>query len=287
MIDLIHCNHFFCMPIAERLREMHGCPVVLDTHDVQSRQYVLRNAAAWCLPPRATYERMLKTELDWLRRADLLLHLNSEEEMLFRALLPRNEHKLLYPAVEPVPRTSTGRDFVLVASDNVPNVISVEWFLREVLPQADEIPLAIYGNIGRAIQKRHPALYKRFCRCFRGPLENIAAAYETAACVLLPTLEGHGLSIKTIEALSCGAPLIATQHAFRGINIDPVLLPNVAIANDAAGFASALRGMAMQRRSQLDSSNWAARPIYEEHFSPATYQRELAGLVRQFLPKLP
>jgi glycosyltransferase involved in cell wall biosynthesis len=186
-----------------------------------------------------------------------------------------------------MPGTSTGPDFVIVAGDNVPNVISVEWFLREVLPKVDEIPLAIYGNIGRAIQKRYPALYKRFSRCFRGPLENIAAAYETAACVLLPTVEGHGLSIKTIEALSCGAPLIATQHAFRGINIDPVLLPNVAIANDAAGFASALRGMAMQRRSQLDSSNWAARPIYEEHFSPATYQRKLAGLVRQFLPKLP
>lgn len=95
MIDLGHCNHFFCMSIAERLRDMHGCAVVLDTHDVQARQYVLRNAAAWCLPPRAMYESMLKIELDWLGRADLLLHLNCEEEIVFRALLPSSEHKLL------------------------------------------------------------------------------------------------------------------------------------------------------------------------------------------------
>jgi hypothetical protein len=32
-------------------------------------------------------------------------------------------------------------------------------------------------------------------------------------CVLLPCVEGHGLSIKTIEALASGAPLIATSAA--------------------------------------------------------------------------
>src|ERR1700730_2964507 len=62
-VDLIHCNHFFCMPVAACLRERHDCPIVLDTHDLQARQYVLRNRAGWALPPVARYEDLLAIAL--------------------------------------------------------------------------------------------------------------------------------------------------------------------------------------------------------------------------------
>jgi glycosyltransferase involved in cell wall biosynthesis len=285
-LDLIHCNHFFCMPLAEALRAAQGCPVVLDSHDIQAKQYVLRNQGGWYLPPRATFEAMLATELRCLSRADLLIHLNSEEAAAFRSLLPGNRHTLLYPAVEPMPTGPGAGDFVIVASGNIPNILSLEWFLREVAPRAGDLRLAIYGNVDAAIRSREPALHRRFLRYFRGRTDDIAAAYAQAACVLLPTVEGHGLSIKTIEALSSGAPLLATRLAFRGIDIDPTTLANVSIADGAEAFAAEIRKAAAGRPP--DSGAREASPtrrLYESRFSPAAYQQGLAELVGPLLAR--
>jgi glycosyltransferase involved in cell wall biosynthesis len=282
-IDLIHCNHFFCMPLAEALRGRGDSPLLLDTHDVQAKQYVLRNRDGWYLQPHARYEAMLATELRWLRRADCLIHLNSEEERDFRGLLPESRHILLYPGVDPMPTGSGGGEFAIVASANVPNILSLEWLLREVAPRAGDIPLAIYGNADAAIRSRDPALYSRFSRHFRGRVEDIAAAYRQAACVLLPTIEGHGLSIKTLEALSSGAPLIATRLAFRGIDISLDLLPNVTIADDAEAFAAALRKIAAEGGYRAAREASPTRRLYEARFSPAAYQDGLIRLVEPLL----
>ncbi|MBV8851280.1 MAG: glycosyltransferase [Methylobacteriaceae bacterium] len=282
-IDLVHCNHFFCMPLAEAIRGDRAIRLVLDTHDIQAKQYVLRNQGGWYLPPRASYEKMLATELHWLGRADLLLHLNSEEHTAFRALLPQSRHALLHPAVDSIPTQSGGGDFVIVASANTPNILSLEWLLREVMPQAGDIPLAIYGNVDASIRSRDPTLYGRFARYFRGRIDDIADAYAGAACVLLPTTEGHGLSIKTIEALSSGAPLIATRLAFRGIEIDPASLANVTIADTAEAFAAALRNLPAGQATPDGRQDSATRRLYEERFAPAAYREGLAGLVAPLL----
>jgi polysaccharide biosynthesis protein PslH len=283
-VDFIHCNHFFCMPLAERLRATHGCPVLLDTHDVQADQYVLRGSSGWHVPPRASYEAMIATELGWLRRADLLVHLNLEEEGHFRMLLPERRHALLYPAVDPMPAAGEGQEFVVIASGNLPNVLSIQWFLREVMPRAGDLPLAIYGNVDVAIRGRDPTLWGRYSSHFRGRVSDLARAYRNAACVLLPTREGHGLSIKTVEALSTGAPVIATPHAFRGIGIDLAGLSDVTLADDAESFAAALRAMAGQPRQPAACITSPTRRLYEAEFSPAAYRQRLAGLVGSLLP---
>jgi glycosyltransferase involved in cell wall biosynthesis len=278
-IDIIHCNHFFCMPMAERLRASHGCPVFLDTHDIQAKQYVLRNAHGWYLPPRATYEAMLATELAWLRRADLLIHLNSEEEAFFRRALPESSHTLLWPAVDSMPTGLDGSKFVIVASANVANILSLEWFLREVMPSAGNVAFAIYGNIDSAIRSRDPSLYERYARHFRGRVEEIGEAYTDAACVLLPCVEGHGLSIKTVEALSTGAPLIATPLAFRGMDVDLEALSNVTLAEDAPAFAEGMRMRAAEHTNSAARAVSPTRRLYEARFSAEAYEKALAQIV--------
>ncbi|MCG5029716.1 glycosyltransferase family 4 protein, partial [[Ruminococcus] torques] len=54
------------------------------------------------------------------------------------------------------------------------------------------------------------------------------------------TTAGTGLSIKTVEAMASGLPLIASPLAFRGMHVDPAGLGNVALAADADAFAKAL-----------------------------------------------
>jgi glycosyltransferase involved in cell wall biosynthesis len=283
-IDLVHCNHFFCMPFVEKLLGNNRCPVVLETQDIQADQYELRNEGAFLLPPRATYDEMLAIELEWMRRADLMVHLNAEEDATFRALLPDKPHALIYPAVAPVPTGPGGDDIIIVASANRGNVLSVEWFLSEVLPRAGNVSVKIVGNVDGALRKHNAGLFERYRRYFSGRLEDVGAVYANAALVLLPTSEGHGLSIKAVEALSSGLPLIATPQAFRGMQVEPASLGNLALAESAEDFAAALR-VAANRPRATEAERLAShtRRVYEGHFSLAAYREALSSRVLPLL----
>lgn len=279
-IDLIHCNHFFCMPAALRLKQKHDCAILLDTHDLQARQYALRNEAGWTLPPPANFEDMLAIELAAMRDADVLLHLNDEEAASFKVLLPAMRHELLYPAVPAVAAGQGGADLVIVASANYANFLGIVWFLEEVLPLAPGVDVKIVGNIDGAFRARAPTLLKRHAALFQGRVADLDAVYANAAAILLPTTEGHGISIKTIEAMSSGAPLIATPHAFRGMNLDAAQLKNVTLAADAESFAAALRRANAEKRGQpADHRDADTRRAYQKRFSFEAYRGELERLV--------
>ena len=279
--DLIHANHYFTLPLANRLAR--GAPVVVETQDIQARQYVLRNQGGFFIPPYASYDDMLKVELDWTGRADLCIHLNAEEYDEFKRLAPQARHALVYPAAPPAPLSEKAEEIVIVASDNYANFVSLRWFLNEVAPRAGEAKLTIYGNIDGGVKARDEALYGRHRALFAGRVADIGAVYKRAACILLPTIEGHGLSIKAVEALSCGAPLVATPMAFRGMSVDPRTLSNVFLCEDAGAFAAALRKAAENSRRPFDSAASDTRRLYEKTFSPQAYAEALAAAVRDFI----
>gem|GEM_PF-535685 len=283
-IDLFHANHYFTLPFVERLKQGANIPVVLETQDIQARQYVLRNRGGFFIPPLATYNDMLEQELKWMRRADLCVHLNSEEDADFRRLLPLSRHALVFPAVPEVPRAQ-GRKIIIVASDNYANYVSLCWFLQEVVPLAGDARVEIYGNIDQGVKRRNPVLFEAHRGLFHGRVDDIGAVYADAGCVLLPTIEGHGLSIKAVEALSCGAPLVATPLAFRGMQIDPKTLDNVASAADAADFARCWREAQLRADAGPPPTGASAtRHLYEETFSPASYAAKLAEAIAALKP---
>jgi glycosyltransferase involved in cell wall biosynthesis len=282
-VDLIHCNHFFCIPAARNLSAT--APLVIETQDVQALQYDLRNEGIFVVPPRATYDELLTTELDWLRKADLLVHLNAEEWETFEKLLPEMRNALVYPAVEEAPTGPGGGDIVIVASGNFPNTLSVEWFLEHVAPNAPHAQVKIAGNVDGALKARNPALYETWKHLFLGRVDDIGAIYANAGLVLLPTTEGHGLSIKAVEALSSGAPLLATRQAFRGMKVDPKSLANVTLCESAEDFAAALEAAAVAGSGANPMAAGAAREksdtrkFYEANFSHDAYARNIREIV--------
>ncbi|MGB9188673.1 MAG: glycosyltransferase family 4 protein [Methylovirgula sp.] len=278
--DLVHCNHFFLMPIAERLAKGRA-PIVLDSHDLQARQFVLMNENIPWLHPHATYETMLKQELTLMRGADLFFHVNTEENEEFRALLPEKAHVMLYPAGPEAPTGPGGPDIVLVASNNLANEKSVIWFLREVASRAPGVDFKIVGNVADGVRSRAPDLYEKYKSSFLGRVPDPGAAYANARLALLPTICGSGLSIKTIEAMASGLPLIATTHALRGMSSEAGALKGVKLADEPEAFARALRDAAASDHIPSADERRASsvHAYYEAHFSLATYERKLFGLV--------
>ncbi|WP_400767229.1 glycosyltransferase [Methylosinus sporium] len=273
-IDLVHANHYFTLPFVARLLRGRNIPVMVETQDIQARQYILRNRGGFFLPPYVSYDDMLSIELEWMRAADLCIHLNEEERAEFARLLPQARHRLVYPAIAPVPCGPGGDHIIIVASDNYGNFVSLRWFLREVAPLAPGVEVEIYGNIDSGVKRLDKSLYESNRALFKGRVDDIGAVYAQAACVLLPTVEGHGLSVKAVEAMASGAPLIATRRAFRGMAIDPERLGNVILADEAADFAAALREIGQHREEGArDVSD--TRRLYDDMFSPAAYARAL------------
>jgi glycosyltransferase involved in cell wall biosynthesis len=276
-IDLIHCNHFFLMPAARRLKGDRSSPILLDTHDIQARQFALRNESRWLLPPKARFEAMLAREIAEMQDADLLIHLNDEEAHSWQELLPTARHALIYPAIKSAPTGPGGADIIIVASANHPNYLSIKWFLQEVRPLCPQVPLRIIGNVDAMVRTQAPALYAQHADLFTGRVDDLDSAYANAGLVLLPTISGHGLSIKTVEALSCGAPLIATAEAFRGIAIDPRSLANVALTEDAAAFAAALNKHAQNPpATEAERRVSDTRRLYEQFFAFEAYCQALS-----------
>lgn len=281
-IDLIHANHFFVMPFVERMRESRRIPVVLDTHDIQARQYELRNRTGFSIAPHVRYNSMLAIELQWIERADLCIHLNSEEYATFGQLLPQCRHELIYPSIAPVAPGPNGDRAIFVAGDNAANYISVRWFLKYIVPHVPDMSISIFGDIADGVKRRDRRLYEKHRNLFRGRIADIDAAYADAALILLPTREGHGLSIKTVEALSSGLPVIATPKAFRGMEIDPSQLRNVYIANEASEFAAAMvKCRAMSERRDAMASD--TRALYEERYSLEGFARRLRDVAGKLM----
>lgn len=283
--DLVHCNHFFLMPVARRLSR-GAAPIMLDTHDLQARQFSLINERMPWLSPRVTYDAMLAQELDAMRGADLLLHLNAQEADDFRALLPEKPHALLYPATPAAPTGPGGPDIVIVSSNNTANVDSMIWFLREVAPRAPGLAVKIAGNVDAGVRARAPELFGAYRDWFLGRVEDPGAIYANARLVLLPTIGGTGISIKAVEAMSSGLPLVATPQALRGMDPSARTLEGVILAETAEDFASEMRAAAAApaRDESLRRAS-ATRACYEAKFSLDAYEQNLSALAAELLSR--
>ncbi len=177
-----------------------------------------------------------------------------------------------------------GNDIIIVASANYPNFLGLKWFLSEVMPRVGAVPVRIVGNIDAMVRQRTPRLYRKYKSLFAGFTGDLAGTYARAAAILLPTTTGYGISIKTIEALSSGVPLVATTPAFRGMGIDPARLKNVVLAEDAPAFAAAVRQLAAKTPRCDDASGPSdTRLLYERLFTAAAYKETLAALVAPLL----
>ncbi len=93
------------------------------------------------------------------------------------------------------------------------------------------------------------------------PAEALRALYRVAALAVIPLPEGTGASLKTLEAMAAGLPVLGTAVAFRGLPVTtgieavveddlaawPRLLPAL-LANPGALARLARDGQAMAER---------------------------------------
>jgi glycosyltransferase involved in cell wall biosynthesis len=288
-IDLIHANHVFSMGLAQRLariveraqgRRPH---ILLETHDVQSDAVVAkgrRNPHSHGIDAHADLQR---TELALSARADTLVHLTQADCAFFARRLPGKRHALILPTLDPhgeaelVRRRGMhepcGFDFVYAGKNHEANLATVRWLLQDVLGLVSPAVgrrVRIVGSIGGFLNMHDPALFLRYRHLFVGQLPSIFDFYTGAKAVLAPAAAGTGASIKLVEALCVGKPILATSRALRGLPDGETARADIHVHDSAADFAAAMVRLS-EAAAPIPAARLANAALYDRLFSNARY----------------
>jgi glycosyltransferase involved in cell wall biosynthesis len=196
---------------------------------------------------------------------DCLLTSSRAEHTLYEAILGARLPcvHLGWPAPEPsqdappAARAAAAFDVGFIGGDYPFNLEGVLFFCTEVLPlirrSRPAFRLLIAGNIARPlvhIGSQWPGV--EIC----GYLPDARSFYDRVAAVVVPLLSGTGASIKTLDGLAHGKPVVSTRVGARGIS-DRTVHPELFIADEPADFADKV--LALYARSDALPSRGANR----------------------------
>jgi polysaccharide biosynthesis protein PslH len=290
-IDVIYVNHVFQMILGERvasLIESHKRSrpkIFLETHDVQS----MLNAKAF--RPNRFSERadhfptLLFDELSLISKADVITHVSESDRIFFSKRLPGKRHAVMPPTLSPtnerkliaVRRIACSQpiDFLWIGNNNPGNVISIKWFLEYVEPHIsniDGLNISLVGTIKYHFENYEQELYKRFRRFFIGAVGDVIPYYKAAKVVMIPVTFGTGVSIKFIEAMCIGKPLVVTSLAYRGLPAD--LIEQLPVKGKGTPVSFAHTMLSLLYDPQELGAQCAS--FYDKHLSSQCYYARLS-----------
>jgi len=173
-------------------------------------------------------------------------------------------------AIVPVAACVGERRALFVASFSYePNRNGLRFLLDEVFPlvwaQLPDARLALVGAGLESAPSEDPRVETL------GFVEDLAGAYASASCVVVPLLDGGGTPLKLIEALAYGLPVVATPRATSGLALRDG--EHCLIAGDAPAFAAALVRVLSQGAPELARNG---RELVERRYSIETLSSLLA-----------
>lgn len=164
-------------------------------------------------------------------------------------------------AIPPVsPLTSQPRAIFVASFHYEPNRRGLRFLLEEVFPLVwAELPQARLALVGAGLEQA-PSSDERVEAL--GFVEDLATAYASARCAVVPLLQGGGTPLKLIEALAHGLPVIATSRAATGLRLHDG--EDCLLANGARAFAEALIAVLRDGAPELARRG---RRLAQEHYS--------------------
>lgn len=280
-IAFIHVNHVITLGFAQRflkqaVRPDERVPLILETHDIMAEYLHGKGELNPWTHRQDTVEQLLRSELSYLRKSDVLVHVSVDDLNFFKTRLPNQKHVLVMPTIDDTfvseinaarQSSSDSVDLLFVGTSTDPNRAAIEWFFEQVWPLiADRgYGIKIVGQVDLLVRTSLPRIYQAYRPYFAGPIAiaELRSTYSAARCVFAPMISGTGISIKTIEALALGKPFVGTSKAFRGMPMDLILQAGIQAHDSPRDFADAI----VRALSQEQTAAAASRRAYDAVFS--------------------
>ena len=189
---------------------------LIDTHDVFSDRFRLYRAHGQANEFFSTGRTDEGKALD---RADAVLAIQEWDANHFRSLTARPVvvvgHLGRVEAMASVDSSARTPAMLFVGGPMGINVHGVTWFIDRVLPsvrrRVPDAELWLVGGIGERVGRAAPGVRRL------GFVDVLGDLYRRAAVIINPQQFGTGLSIKSVDALLHGRPLVTTASGARGL----------------------------------------------------------------------
>ena len=256
--------------LGQVLDALEGVPIILDIHDdcvvraitydvvhrelfaVLPRRLIIRDhLSAWLRHglARGKLEHSRQVEREMLQRCDKIL-VGSLQETMNYLTDPVLAGKIVFSPVvydPPAPNdavTVSGEfDAGFIGSDDTINLHALLYFRDEILPRLrDRLPGLRFLIAGRIVPKARSFFKNVDGVTLWDSLDNIADFYNAVSVSIIPVRHGTGVSIRLLEAMKYGKPVVSTSVGVRGLR--STTFDNVVVTDDPDEFASAISGFA-------------------------------------------
>lgn len=259
-----------------RLARAAGIPTLMDMHDLMAEQYVsLWESLKGRRPSAERIARIHADELACMAGADTVLAINPAEKEQIQPQLQTRVANLPFCLPEPVVSSVkvAPADVLVVGSGTEHNRRGLRQFLATAWPAIRAAkPAATLVICGRVSEGLAPA--PGVTAHLRVP--DLSPYYQAASIVLLTTVSGSGIKIKTIEALAQGACLVAHQHSVHGIPFSAG--QHGEVVADLGQAAPVILGL-LDSPSRRHQYQVAAKALFREHFAARAGQARLAEII--------
>ena len=269
--DIIFTNYIFTAPLAIAAKKS---PIlVLETHD----HFFEANSISQNLKSDTNFEKSIiqKIEFDLYKAFNKIIFINKDEY----DSTPK-EPGISYSHIPAawqgvINKTSTDHevfDLLFVGSNHPPNINGINYFYQKVfLPflRPKGITLSIAGKVCENLNIEDPKVKKM--GFYKG---NIGEMYSSAKIVIVPILEGSGFSIKTMEAMAFGKPIVTTPKGARGMNIESKPFMIADMKHSPESFASSILDLVNSPERMKNLGEKALEQFTKEH-SFAVYSKRM------------
>jgi glycosyltransferase involved in cell wall biosynthesis len=295
-IDVVWTNYVTTVPFLRLIGILNHAPIICETLDVQSFQYAIHNdrsideqelatelsLLALCdkvISLNGSETLVMEGKLGAARITTLVPPLFQEPLSLEDLAGAQNLGELVSSAGSDLPFVDFGQaqvrnevwqfdalcrasgiDLLFVSSVHPPNMVSFDWFLDSIYGPT-LAPMGVTLLLAGSLSATDWALerQRRFANTLflAGRVDSLRPLYAAAKIVILPITHGAGVSIKTIEAMSLGKPVVATSLALRGLARTEELTQTFDDAESFAGRIVELLGDVSLRREAAGRS-WEA-----------------------------
>jgi len=210
--DAVIASYVFYSKLLESL---NGPRTLIDTHDVFADRFRLYRQHGQA---NEFFSTSTAQEGKALARADAILAIQDSDAQHFRSITSRPVAivgHLARPDDSPPISAPDSSVLLFVGGPMGINVHGVTWFIEKVLPlvrrRVPHTELWLAGGVSDRLRRGAPGVRRM------GFVDRLDQVYGRATVVINPQQFGTGLSIKSVDALLHGRPLVTTESGARGL----------------------------------------------------------------------
>jgi GT2 family glycosyltransferase/glycosyltransferase involved in cell wall biosynthesis len=183
--------------------------------------------------------------------------------------------------------TEPGRLLFIGSFAHLPNVLALDWFLREVWPRIQDVKPLLHIIAGR-----NPEVYLERYKDHAKPdlsqpgillesfVSDVRPAYRKASVVVAPLLASAGTNIKIMEAMAMGKAIVTTPGGINGLELEEGKV--VRVAKTGEEMAAEILDLTRHVMKRINLER-AARHAAERDFDWDVIARRQADIYRSLL----